>query len=142
MRISNLKPKIALALQSLVLVLGISGASLALAGTARAEQGDCDPNTLSLTSGAACAQANDAKNNLFGTNGVFITIMNTLIFLIGAVAVVFLIIGGFRYVVSQGDAKHIAAAKDTILYALVGIGVAVISFAAVQFVVNSLGKAQ
>ncbi len=66
---------------------------------------------------------------------------NTLIFLVGAVAVIFLIIGGLRYVISNGDSKAVEAAKNTILYAIVGIVVAVISFALVQFVINALNKA-
>ncbi len=79
---------------------------------------------------------------MFAPNGIFATIANTLIFLVGAVAVIFLIIGGLRYVVSNGDSKAVEGAKNTILYAIVGIVVAVISFALVQFVINALNKSQ
>ena len=48
-----------------------------------------------------------------------------------------LIIGGIRYVISQGDAKQIESAKNTILYAVIGIIVALLAYAIVTFVVNS-----
>ena len=50
-----------------------------------------------------------------------------------------LIIGGFRYVLSQGDEKATKGAKDTILFAIVGIVVAILAFAIVNFVIGSIG---
>jgi len=141
MRTAILGKKIAATLQTLVLALGFGAASLAMSGPALAAN-NCDPNALTIENGAQCAKADSAKDNLFAPNGIFATIANTLIFLIGAVAVIFLIIGGLRYVVSQGEAKAIEAAKNTILYAIIGIVVAVISFALVQFVINALNKSQ
>jgi hypothetical protein len=141
MRTATLGKKIAASLQALVLALGFGVASLAMSGPVLAAN-NCDPNSLTIQNGAQCAKADSAKENLFAPNGIFATVSNTLIFLVGAVAVIFLIIGGLRYVVSQGDAKNIEAAKNTILYAIVGIVVAVISFALVQFVINALDKAQ
>jgi Type IV secretion system pilin len=141
MRTATLGKKIAAAVQALVLALGFGVASLAMAGPALAANA-CDPNLLTIDNGAQCAKADSAKDNLFAPNGIFATIANTLIFLVGAVAVIFLIIGGLRYVISNGDSKNVTAAKDTILYAIVGIVVAVISFALVQFVINALNKSQ
>jgi hypothetical protein len=137
--------KIALTFQALTLAFGFGVFSVAavatLAPTATyAAQNVCDPNNLSLESGAACSQANGTKDNLFGAGGIFQTIANTLIFLVGAVAVLFLIVGGLRYAVSNGDPKNVEAAKNTITYAIVGIVVAILSFAAVQFVITALNK--
>jgi hypothetical protein len=150
MRMLNLGKKLAMTLQALALVFSFGAVSVATvavtAGPAYANQAACnsDPNAAGsdpLTSGASCAQANGTKDNLFAQGGIFQVVSNTLIFLVGAVAVIFLIIGGLRYVISQGDSKNIEAAKNTILYAIVGIVVAVISFALVQFVINALNKA-
>lgn len=141
MRTANLGKKVAAAAQALVLALGFGVASFAMAGPALAAN-SCDANTLTISNGAQCAKADSAKDNLFAPNGVFSIVANTLIFLVGAVAVIFLIIGGLRYVVSNGDPKNVEGAKNTILYAIVGIVVAVISFALVQFVINALNKAQ
>ena len=146
MSIETLVKKVALSLQSLVLVLGVGSASIAgvmvSAAPAYANAADCSTDLSNpLTQGASCSQGGSQKDNLFGSGGIFTVIANTLIFLVGAIAVIFLIIGGLRYVISNGDSKNVTAAKDTILYAIVGIVVAVISFALVQFVVNALNKA-
>lgn len=63
-------------------------------------------------------------------------IINTLLFLIGIAAVVVIIIGGFRYVAANGDTGAMATAKNTILYAVVGLVVAIASFAIVNFVLE------
>ena len=63
-------------------------------------------------------------------------ITNTLLLAIGVSAVLMLIIGGFRYVFSQGNEKSISAAKDTILYAVIGIIVAIMSYSIITFVIN------
>lgn len=65
-------------------------------------------------------------------------ILNILIGLVGVAAVIMLIIGGLRYVFSSGDEKGVKAAKDTILYAIIGIVVAVLAFAIVNFVIQGL----
>ena len=50
-----------------------------------------------------------------------------------------LIYGGMRYVMSQGDAGAVNNAKNTILYAIVGLVVAILAYAIVNFVLSSLG---
>ncbi len=138
MKFAYLGKKIAITGQALALAVGFS--AFAVATPAYANQGNCDINNLSLSSGAACSQATGTKDNLFGQGGIFQLVANTLIFLVGALAVLFLIIGGLRYVVSNGDAKQVEGAKNTITYAIMGIVVAILSFAAVQFVIDSLNK--
>ena len=63
-------------------------------------------------------------------------ITNTLLLVIGVVAVIMLIVGGFRYVLSNGNEKAVSAAKDTILYAIIGIVVALLAYAIVNFVLT------
>ena len=102
---------------------------------------DCAPGDLSIGCGANAAQGKDQPASLFGGNGeqgLFQTIVNILLFLVGAVAVVMLIIGGIRYVVSAGDQAQVTGAKNTILYAVVGIVVALLAYAVVNFVLGSL----
>lgn len=70
--------------------------------------------------------------------GIFTTVVNILLFLIGAIAVIMLIIGGVRYTVSGGDSGNVTAAKNTILYAIIGIVVAVLAYAIVDFVIGGL----
>lgn len=66
----------------------------------------------------------------------FGTVANALVFVIGAIAVIMVIVGGLRYVLSNGDAAGLKSAKDTILYALVGVAVSLLAYALVQFVIS------
>lgn len=98
---------------------------------------------LSLNEGVDAAKGEDQAACLFGTeagcagDGIFRTITNVLLFLIGAISVIMLIIGGIKYTVSGGDSSAVTSAKNTILYAIVGIIVAVLAFAVVNFVIDS-----
>ena len=58
--------------------------------------------------------------------------------LIGGLSVLFLLIGAVRYTTSNGDQSQITQAKNTILYAIVGIVVSLSAFTIVQFVVGQL----
>jgi len=97
-----------------------------------------------LQDGANSAQGKDQQgtaSSLFGDGsgqgGVFRTITNVMLFLIGAISVIMLIIGGIRYVVSGGDSSAVQGAKNTILYAIVGVVVAILAYAVVNFVIGS-----
>lgn len=63
-------------------------------------------------------------------------IINVFSIIVGVVAVVMLIFGGFRYITSGGDSNNIGNAKNTILYAIVGLIIVAIAQAIVQFVLN------
>jgi hypothetical protein len=78
---------------------------------------------------------------LFEDGGVFKSITNIMLFLVGIISVIMLIIGGIRYVVSGGDQNAVQGAKNTILYAIIGIVVAFLAFAAVRFVTQNLNPA-
>lgn len=67
-------------------------------------------------------------------------VVNVLLFLLGAIAVIMIIIGGIRYATSNGDAGAIKGAKDTILYAVIGLIVAILAYAIVNFVVGAFAK--
>lgn len=127
------------ALQALLLVPAlVLGASTVMPAAVSAA--DCSTDNLSISTGADCAKGNGQANNLFGPDGIFQKVTNVLLFLVGAVSVIMLIIGGIRYVVSGGDQAAVTAAKNTILYAIVGIVVAFLAFGAVSFVTNSLAS--
>ena len=98
---------------------------------------DCDPNG-GVTVGLECAKPEGAQTELFGTDGVFTIIINTALFIIGAISVMMLIYGGIRYTTSGGNEKSVTAAKNTILYAVVGIIIALLAYAIVNFVLTTL----
>jgi len=71
---------------------------------------------------------------------IFANVANFLTILIGALSVIMIILGGLRYVTSNGDSKNVTAAKDTIMYAIIGVIVAIVAYAIVQFVTTTIGK--
>ena len=93
--------------------------------------------SLGMQDGANAARGTDQATDLFGASGIFTSITNVLLFIIGAISVIMIIVGGLRYVVSGGDASKVSAAKNTILYAVVGIVVAILAYAIINFVVGS-----
>ncbi len=62
-------------------------------------------------------------------------VINIILMIIGVIAVIMIIVGGIRYTLSGGDASGTKSAKDTIMYAVIGLVVALLGFAIVNFVV-------
>ena len=96
----------------------------------------CDETDLSAVSGVNCAQGDDVPVTLFGQGSIFTTIVNVLLFVIGAISVIMLIIGGVCYTISAGDSGNVTAAKNTIMYALIGLIIAFLAFAIVNWVLD------
>ncbi len=65
------------------------------------------------------------------------TIVNILLFVLGAIAVIMIIVGGIRYTTSNGEAGNIKSAKDTVLYAVIGLAIAILAYAIVNFVLGA-----
>lgn len=127
-----MKKTITMALAALLMVPTLAlGVSLAGSLPAQAEG-------YTVQEGANAARGQDTPDRLTGEGGIFTTIVNVLLFIVGAIAVIMLIIGGIRYVVSGGDSGNVTAAKNTILYAIVGIVIAVLAYAIVNWVLAAL----
>lgn len=86
--------------------------------------------------GGSNGDATICKAKSESINPLIQTIINTLLFAIGSVSVIMIIVGGIRYVISDGDSSRIKSAKDTILYAVIGLVVALLAFVIVGFVVD------
>lgn len=93
----------------------------------------------SVEEGAAAARAEGMPTELVGDSGVFNRLTNIVLAAVGAISVVMLIYGGLRYITSGGDAKKVTDAKNTILYAIIGLVICVLSYAIVTFVLNTIG---
>lgn len=98
-----------------------------------------------LTSGAAFAQLSTGVGDAGAANTgpssvpeVVTNVINILLYIVGAASVIMLIVGGIRYIMSQGDQAAISAAKNTILYAIIGVIVAIIAYAVVNWVINDI----
>lgn len=118
--------KLKLAFISLVALIGV--VSLVPSYNALAAPAD------QIEDGIEQVGGNDAGGTLQNRIRV---IVNMLLFLLGAVAVVMIVIGGFKYVTSNGDSASITSAKNTILYSVVGLVVAILAYAIVNFVVDT-----
>lgn len=63
-------------------------------------------------------------------------IVNTLLYVLGAVSVIVIIVAGIMYTTSSGDPALITKAKNTLLYAVVGLVVAIMAYAIVNYVIT------
>ena len=63
-------------------------------------------------------------------------VINTALYVLGMVAVLMIVIGGIRYTTSGGNSAQTKSAKDTILYAVIGLVVAILAYTIVNFVLN------
>lgn len=91
-----------------------------------------------VQSGVNAARGTDVPSTLLGDGGALTTIVNALLFIIGFLSVIMLIFGGLRYIISGGNAAAVTTAKNTILYAIVGLIIAIFAYAIVNFVIGSL----
>lgn len=93
---------------------------------------------LNIQSGVAAAHGDGQPTSLFGMSGIFTEIVNIMLYIVGAISVIMLVIGGLRYVISGGSDSAVTGAKNTILYAIIGIVVAMLAYAIVNFVIGSI----
>jgi hypothetical protein len=66
------------------------------------------------------------------------TILNVFSAIVGSIAVIMIIVGGFRYVTSAGDSNNVSGAKNTILFAIVGLIIVVFAQIIVRFVLQRI----
>ncbi len=93
--------------------------------------------THNIRNGIEASRSPDMPADLFGAAGIFTQVTNVMLFLIGVLSVIMLIFGGLRYIISGGNAKSVESAKNTILYAIIGLVIAILSYAIVNFVVET-----
>ena len=114
------------------IVTGASATATLLAGRAMAASNPAQE-------GAEAAKGDGMPSELLGETGIFTQITNTILLAVGVISVVMLIWGGLRYILSGGDSKKVTDAKNTIMYAIIGLIIAILSYAIVHFVINAIG---
>ena len=65
-------------------------------------------------------------------------VLSILSWIIGVVAVIMVIISGFRYITSGGDSNAVSSAKNTLIYALIGVAIVSLAQFLVHFVLNNI----
>lgn len=88
----------------------------------------------------ACQQYSNIQKKDANLMTMLGTIINVVLGVVGFVAVVMIIMGGISFITSQGDAAKVTRARNTILYGVIGLIVAILAFAIVNFVLTSVFK--
>ena len=78
----------------------------------------------------------NAANSGKDFNGVIDTVINTMLFIVGILSVAMIIYSGIRYVTAHGDKSQIESAKNTLIYSIVGLVIAIIAYAVVNWVLG------
>jgi hypothetical protein len=113
--------------------LVIPATTLVLPGTSLAA-----PATSAQCQGVTAVGA-PCDDQLTVNGGPLSRIIDTIFLVIGVLAVIILLVGAIRYITSTGDAKRIQQAKDTIIYAILGLIIAILARAIVGFVIGKVG---
>ncbi len=131
---------------SLALTLTFSGIGL----TQSASAVDCKRTDLTAAQQLSCGScgaagqttcedpAAAAKTSSDSLSKTIANVLNILSLMVGVLAVVMIIVGGFRYVTSGGKQESVSAAKSTILYAAVGLAIVALSQIIVHFVLRNV----
>mgnify|MGYP006171884207 CR=1 FL=1 len=125
------------------LALTVLAAPLALAPSASAqnenviEGGICQGgDQLAFEGERSVGDCSNVEGSEEQLNTLIGNIINIFSVVVGIVAVVMIIVGGFRYITSGGDSGNVTGAKNTILYAIVGLVIVALAQFIVRFVLN------
>ncbi len=89
------------------------------------------------SSSTNCGTAGSGTNDL---RGLAANIVNIFSIIVGIVAVIMIIYGGFRYITSGGESASVGNAKNTLIYAIVGLIIVALAQFIVHFVLNAAGN--
>lgn len=89
--------------------------------------------------GTLCSSLNGVRCDAVGPNDLITKVINILLAVAFLVAVLFLIVGGFRYIMSAGNAETAEAGRNTIINSLIGIVVIILAYVIVRVVSNAVG---
>lgn len=134
----GMRLKLATALFGLFLVFGLAAPAFAQSVQQEINNGLCSGSNLQLpsgTNGSSKCDNNQASDSL--TKFVR-RIVNILSAIIGVIAVIMIMFGGFRYVTSGGNDTSVTGAKNTILYAIIGLVIVALSQILVHFTIKNI----
>lgn len=96
------------------------------------DQGTC-LGTNSSESNAECGSGEDAEDRV---NEIIRLVINIFSLVVGVISVIMIIIGGLKYITSGGESSNVSGAKNTILYAVIGLIVVALAQVIVRFVLQ------
>ena len=96
----------------------------------------------SAASSPVCQDARKSQtlddNSIYGKNGILLKVTNLLSVITGVAAVVSIAVGGFKYILASGDPSNVTAAKNMIIFSLVGLIVVVLARSIIVFILNQI----
>ncbi len=90
------------------------------------------------TTAAAVCVEKGSGDPISGNDGALLKITNIVAFIAGIAAIIMIIVGGIKYVVSDGDSGKISSAKSTLMGALIGLIIVVLARTLINYVVTRL----
>lgn len=88
---------------------------------------------------AVCQSKIDADTNpIAGKNGILARVTNIVTYIAGIASIILIILGGIRFITSEGDPNSVKSARNTVFYALIGILVILVSRALILYVIGQL----
>ncbi|MDQ2973725.1 MAG: pilin [bacterium] len=133
----QLSQRISRILATVALAIGmLSPLAVPALATAQADiQGNlCAGANLDATATGDCATSGAEANTKINSTISFV--INLFSIVVGVVAVIMIILGGFKYITSGGDSGNITGAKNTILYAIIGLVIVALAQFIVKFVLG------
>ncbi len=128
------------------LVVGVASAAnpTCATGVTSTQLKPCDPVVASIATGL-CEGSNigtgatDCKTNssTASIRTLAASIINVFSIIVGLVAVIMVIFGGFKYITSGGDSNSVSGAKNTLIYAIIGLIIVALAQFLVRFVINT-----
>ena len=97
------------------------------------------PDTFAQVTGAIDEASSADPTGGKEVSTIVVDVINILLYVIGILAVVMIIFAGIKYATANGAPDKIKSAKDTLVYSIVGLIVAVFAFAIVNFVLKAIG---
>ncbi len=113
-------------------------------GTPTPAPGVLDPVCATTPQATVCTKNTSSKNQtatnnkIYGPNGILTRVARLLAIIVGVASVIVITVGGIRYTLSNGDSSQTVSARNTIIYALVGLAIALLAQSIVVFVLNKL----
>jgi magnesium-transporting ATPase (P-type) len=125
--------------------VAISGSlALAIAGGAGAILAPgsvyADNATQQITEGVTAAGGGSNAGKTTDLNDKIKTIINVMLFIVGIASTIMIIYGAIRFVISRGEPDETKNARNTIMYSVVGLVVAILGYAIVNWVIGTIGS--
>lgn len=135
--LNSIKKVLLTAVSASVLLVPVLAPAVVMAAGVDIEGNICGGTNATTTAGQCGTSTADTQ-----VSNLFANIINFFSLLVGIVCVIMIIIGGFQYVISNGDTGKISTAKNTIIFALVGLVIVAMAQFIVHFVLGKVTGAQ